>query len=103
MKRRSKASGERAKAQDRNAEKLKHRTASKGAMRHTSSGNIEVARLIHELKEAVEQQSVTSELLGIISSGAAELEPIFRAILEKATRLCEAEIGIIYRWDGDAL
>jgi class 3 adenylate cyclase/putative methionine-R-sulfoxide reductase with GAF domain len=103
MKRRSKASGERAKAQDRNAEKLKHRTASKGAMRHTSSSNIEVARLIHELKEAVEQQSVTSELLGIISSGAAELEPIFRAILEKATRLCDAEIGIIYRWDGDAL
>ena len=103
MKRRSKASGERAKAQDRNAEKLKHRTASKGAMRHTSSGNIEVARLIHELKEALEQQSVTSELLGIISSGAAELEPIFRAILEKATRLCDAEIGIIYRWDGDAL
>ena len=40
-------------------------------MRHTSSGNIEVERLIHELKEAVEQQSVTSELLGIISSGAA--------------------------------
>jgi hypothetical protein len=55
-------------------------------MRHTPSAareHTEVARLTQELNEAVEQQSVTSELLGIISSGAAELEPIFRAVLEK--------------------
>ena len=55
-------------------------------MRHTPSAareHTEVALLTQELNEALEQQSVTSELLGIISSGAAELEPIFRAILEK--------------------
>jgi hypothetical protein len=106
MKRRTKVSGGRAKAQGVDAPKLTYRTASKRATRHTPSAareHKEVARLTHELNEALEQQSVTSELLGIISSGAAELEPIFRAILEKAAGLCDAEIGIIYRWDGDAL
>ena len=106
MKRRSKVSGGRAKAQGRDAAKLTYRTASKRATRHTPSAAgeyTEVAWLTHELNEALEQQSVTSELLGIISSGAAELEPIFRTILEKATGLCDAEIGVIYRWDGDAL
>ena len=106
MKGRSKVSGGRAKAQGRDASKLKHRSSSKGTTREPSSAageHTEVARLTHELNEALEQQSVTSELLGIISSGAAELEPIFRAILEKATGLCDAEIRIIYRWDGDAL
>jgi GAF domain-containing protein len=106
MKRRSKVGGGRAKAQGRDASKLKHRSSSKGATRHLSSAageHTEVARLTHELNEALEQQSVTSELLGIISSGAAELEPIFRTILKKATGLCDAQIGVIYRWDGDAL
>ena len=105
MKRRSKVGGGRAKAQGRDASKLKHRSSSKGATRPPSSAaeHTEVARLTHELNEALEQQSVTSELLGIISSGAAKLEPIFRTILKKATGLCDAQIGVIYRWDGDAL
>jgi GAF domain-containing protein len=105
MKRHSKGISGRAKAQGVDAPKLKHRTAPKRAT-HTPSApgeHTEVARLTHELNEALEQQSVTSELLEIISSGAAELEPIFRAILEKATGLCDAQIGVIYRWDGDAL
>ena len=106
MKRRSKVSGGRAKAQGVDAPKLTYRSASKRTTRHTPSAapeHKEVARLTHELNEALEQQSVTSELLGIISSGAAELAHIFSAILEKAAGLCDAEIGIIYRWDGDAL
>jgi hypothetical protein len=76
MKRRSKVTGKRAKAQGRDAAKLTYRTASKTATRHTPSAareHTEVARLTHELNEALEQQSVTSELLGIISSGVAEL------------------------------
>jgi two-component system, NtrC family, sensor kinase len=63
----------------------------------------ELARITRERDEALEQQAATSELLTIISSGAAELETTFRAILEKAARLCDAEIGNVYRWDGDAL
>jgi GAF domain-containing protein len=64
---------------------------------------MEVSRLVRERDEALAQQAATSELLAIISSGVAELEPIFRTILERATRICEAEIGNIYRWDGEAL
>jgi class 3 adenylate cyclase/putative methionine-R-sulfoxide reductase with GAF domain len=92
--------------QHRNARKLQHRTASKATPHRAPPAvdeHTEVTRLTRELNEALEQQAVASELLGIISSGAAELETTFHAILEKATRLCKAEFGNIYRWDGDAL
>jgi hypothetical protein len=55
-------------------------------MRHTPSAareHTEVARLTQELNEALEQQSVTSELLGIISSGVAELEPIRASMMTR--------------------
>src|SRR5690242_19118599 len=106
MKKRSNADRELIKGQPRNAAKPVRRNAPKAVARSNSrpaGEHPEVVSLTHELNEALEQQSVISELLGIISSGAAKLEPIFRAILEKATDLCDAEIGIIYRWDGDAL
>jgi hypothetical protein len=75
MKRRSKVSGERAKAQGRGATKLTYRSASKRATRHipfAACEHTEVAGLTLELNEALERQAVTSEPLGIISSGAAE-------------------------------
>jgi hypothetical protein len=62
-----------------------------------------VARLTHELREAIEQQSATSEVLRVISSYPDDPEPIFQAMLKNAVRLCDAKIGNIYRWDGDAL
>jgi hypothetical protein len=83
MKRRSKVSGGRAKAQGRDAAKLTHRTTSKRATRHTPSAageHTEVAWLTHELNEALEQQSVTPELLGIISSGAATSAPFWKKL-----------------------
>jgi len=55
-----------------------------------------------ELAEAREQQMATSEVLGIISSSRGELELIFQAMLENATRLCSAKFGNLYLWDGDA-
>jgi GAF domain-containing protein len=51
----------------------------------------------------LEQQAATSEVLGVISSSPGELERVFQSILEKATRICEATFGNIYRWQDGAL
>jgi GAF domain-containing protein/DNA-binding response OmpR family regulator len=70
---------------------------------------IENTRLLKELRqrtddlsEALEQQTATSEVLGIISSSPGELEPVFQAMLENATRICEAKIGILFRYENGA-
>jgi GAF domain-containing protein len=71
---------------------------------------IENTRLLNELRqrtndltESLEQQTATSEVLHTISSSPGDLEPVFATILEKAVRICDAKVGNIYRWDGDAL
>src|SRR5271169_868962 len=70
---------------------------------------IENTRLLNELKqrtndltESLEQQTATSEVLGVISSSPGELEPVFHTMLENATRICEAKFGVLYRFDGEA-
>ena len=62
-----------------------------------------VARLAHDLREALEQQSATSEVLPVISSYPGDPQPVFQAMLKNAVRLCDAKFGNIYSWDGDAL
>jgi GAF domain-containing protein len=53
-----------------------------------------------ELAEAREQQTATSEVLGVISSSPGELEPVFQAMLANAVRICEAKFGNLYLHEG---
>src|SRR5262245_61007391 len=56
----------------------------------------------HELSEALEQQTATSEVLRVISSSSGELAPVFESLLASAKHLCGAEFGIILLREGDA-
>jgi signal transduction histidine kinase len=62
---------------------------------------IENTRLLNELRESLEQQTATSEVLRVISSSPGALEPVFRAMLDNAIRICEAKFGILFRIDGE--
>jgi signal transduction histidine kinase len=69
---------------------------------------IENTRLLNELRqrtddltESLEQQTATSEVLSVISSSPGELEPVFRAMLANAVRICEAKFGTLYLRAGD--
>jgi GAF domain-containing protein len=102
MKRRSKA---RAKTVKRRGSKALEPSPKPGRRSNSapSRGEAEVVRLAHELNEALEQQTATSEVLQVISGSAGDIEPVFATMLEKAVRICDATFGNIYHWDGEAL
>jgi GAF domain-containing protein len=63
---------------------------------------IENTRLLNELRQSLEQQTATAEVLRVISTSRGELEPVFQSMLENAIRICDAKFGTLWRYDSDA-
>src|SRR5262249_60804430 len=62
----------------------------------------EVQARTRELSESLEQQTATSEVLKVISSSPGELESVFQAMLENATRICQAKYGVMFLHENGA-
>jgi GAF domain-containing protein len=62
---------------------------------------IENTRLLNELRESLQQQTATSEVLSVISGSPGELQPVFQAMLSNAVRLCVANFGTLWLAQGD--
>jgi GAF domain-containing protein len=64
---------------------------------------IENARLFNETKEALEQQTATSEILRVISRSPTDVQPVFDTIAESVVRLCNGHLSGVYRFDGSMI
>jgi class 3 adenylate cyclase len=106
MRRPSRAGGKPVKTRRRKTATPKSGIAPKAVHRRKSSavGHETVdARLTRERDEALEQLSAASEVLKVISSSPGDLKPVFEAILENATRICEAKFGILQFYESGSL
>ena len=102
MRRPNKPVGKAVKTQRRRT--IRSRTTAKIA-HHRKSSSVDAAERIalleHKLNEALEQQAATSEVLKVISSSPGELNRVFNAMLENATRICDANYGAMWLLEGD--
>jgi GAF domain len=62
---------------------------------------IENTRLLNELRQSLEQQTATADVLRVISSSPGDLEPVFQTMLENAVRICAARFGVLFLAEGD--
>ena len=99
MKRRAKA-GKIGKARRR-------KTKKPAAIGHRRGSDVALRKQLHqcrsELKEALEHQTATSDVLDLISQSPKDAQPVFNAIIESAVRLCDAVFGVVWRYDGERL
>jgi GAF domain-containing protein len=69
----------------------------------STAGEAELAQARRELREALERQAATDEVLRVIARSPAELATVFDTILAKATQICEAQFGYLFRFAGGLL
>src|SRR4029453_10083573 len=64
---------------------------------------IENTRLLSELRESLQQQTATADVLKVISRSATDVQPVFETIARSAVDLCGATYGIVFRYDGELI
>ena len=64
---------------------------------------IENARLLNELRELLQQQTATANVLRVITSSKTNLQPVFESIASSSVVLCAATFGVVYRFDGELI
>jgi two-component system, NtrC family, sensor kinase len=87
----------------RTAKTRGRKSASGGRQRLRTYSGQNKAHFRRERDEAIEQQAATAEVLKIISRSPRNVQPVFDAICESASRLCKAVFSVVWRYDGDLL